>query len=61
MSVLDTMRLELNELVRLVRESERYCASVAHRPELASSSSHNKELARALRIIELSARYDVTA
>lgn len=61
MSVLDTMRLELNELVRLVRESERYCVSVAHQPELASDSSHKKELARELRIIELSTRYGVTA
>jgi hypothetical protein len=61
MHVLETMRLEISELVRLVRESERYCTSIAQRPNLASDSSHKKELAREHRINELSARYGVTA
>ncbi|CAG9236226.1 conserved hypothetical protein [Burkholderia gladioli] len=61
MNVFEQMRSDLNELVKLVRESERYCASVAAKPELASEESHAKELGRERRIIELSVRYGVTA
>lgn len=61
MSVFDTMRTELNELVKLVRESERYCTSVASRPDLASAESHAKEVQREHRIAELSGRFGITA
>jgi hypothetical protein len=61
MNVLHNMQLELNELVRLVRLSERYCTSVAAKPELASTQSHASELERELRIAEISRRYGITS
>ncbi|MEJ8852738.1 hypothetical protein [Variovorax rhizosphaerae] len=61
MNVFETMRSDLNELVRLVRASERYCTTIAARPGLASSETHQVELAREHRINELWSRYGVTA
>lgn len=55
------MRKELSELVGLVRQSERYCTSIADRPELASDSSHAVEVQREQRIAELSAKYGITS
>lgn len=61
MIIFESMRRELSELVRLVRESANYCASVAFRPELASSESHAVELRREQRIAELRSRYGLDA
>lgn len=58
--VFENIQKELSELVGLVRQSERYCASVAMRPELATSESHALEVQREHRIAELSARYGIT-
>ena len=58
--VFEKVQKELSELVGLVRQSERYCASVATRPELATSESHALEVQREHRIAELSARYGIT-
>lgn len=55
-----TQLLVMAALVGLVRQSERYCASVASRPELATAESHAQEVQRELRIAELSARYGIT-
>lgn len=44
--VFENIQKELSELVGLVRQSERYCASVATRPELATAESHTLELQR---------------
>lgn len=57
MTIFDSMRRELSELVRLVRESANYCTSVASRPELASPDSHELELRREQRIAELRSKY----
>ncbi len=54
------MQKELTELVSLVRQSASYCATVASRPELATSESHTLEVEREHRIAELSARYGIT-
>lgn len=53
------MQTELSELVRLVRQSERYCTTVAERPDLATADSHGQELLREQRIAELSAIYGI--
>ena len=58
--VFDNIQHELSDLVGLVRQSERYCASVATRPELATSESHALEVQREHRIAELSERYGIT-
>ena len=59
--VFESIQKELSELVGMVRQSERYCASVATRPELATDESHALELQREHRIAELSARYGITS
>ena len=59
--VFENMRKELSELVGLVRQSERYCTSIADRPELASDSSHAVEVQREQRIAGLSAKYGITS
>lgn len=59
--VFERMQKELSELVGLVRQSERYCATVAARPELATAESHSLEVQREHRIAELSARYGITS
>lgn len=61
MSLLDTLKSDMNELIRLVRASERYGASIAIKPELASEASHATEIEREHRIVELKARLGVTA
>ena len=58
--VFENIQKELSELVGLARQSERFCASVATRPELATAESHTLELQREHRIAELSARYGIT-
>lgn len=58
--VFENIQHELSELVGLVRQSERYCASVATCPELATSESHALEVQREHRIAELSERYGIT-
>lgn len=58
--VFESIQTELSELVGLVRQSERYCAAVATRPELATPESHSLEVQREHRIAELSARYGIT-
>lgn len=57
----DDMSRDVTELVRLVRESERYCTSVAARPELATAESGQTEVQREHRIAELSRHLGVTA
>lgn len=57
--IFENMRKELSELVSLVRLSERYCTSVAARPELASHELHALEIQREHRIAELTARYGI--
>ncbi|CAN7744481.1 hypothetical protein LJR118_006704 [Acidovorax sp. LjRoot118] len=57
MMIFESMRRELSELVRLVRESANYCTSVSSRPELASPESHALEIQREHRIAELRARF----
>lgn len=61
MSLIDEMRNNTTELIRLVRESAIYCATVAARPDLATAESHQKEVAREVRISELSRRLGITA
>lgn len=58
--VFESIQKELSELVGMVRRSERYCAAVASRPELATAESHALEVQREHRIAELSARYGIT-
>lgn len=58
--IFENMKKELSELVGLVRQSERYCASVASRPDLATDNTHALEVQREHRIAELSARYGIT-
>ncbi len=58
--VFEKIQKELSELVGLVRQSERYCASAASRPELTTSESHALEVQREHRIAELSARYGIS-
>lgn len=59
--VFENIRKELSELIRLVRQSERYCTTIAARPELATAETHAKEVQREQRIAELSARYGITS
>lgn len=61
MTIFDEARREMNELVRLVRQSERYLTSIAHKPELASAESHAAEIKREHQIADLSARLGVTS
>ena len=61
MSIYDDMRRDVTELVRLVRESERYCTSVAAKPDLATAASSEAEVQREHRIAELSRHLGVTA
>ncbi|MDL5034442.1 hypothetical protein QRD43_21240 [Pelomonas sp. APW6] len=61
MGIYDEMRRDLNELVSLVRQSERYMTSISANPKLASEATHTAELQREHRIAELSARYGITA
>ncbi|MGP3508390.1 hypothetical protein FRC97_00215 (plasmid) [Paracidovorax citrulli] len=60
MNAFEVIKKELSELVGLVRESERYCVTVASRPDLATAETHALELGRERRIAELSARYGIT-
>ncbi|MFK4705694.1 hypothetical protein ABIC83_002533 [Roseateles asaccharophilus] len=59
MSVFDTAREELGELIRLVRASERYCVQVHHTPSLATDESHAAEVQREYRIVELKEKYGI--
>jgi hypothetical protein len=59
MNILEQMKHELSELVRLVRESATYCAQVAAKPALITDESHAREIARELRIVELQVRYGI--
>ena len=59
--VFENMRKELSELVGLVRMSERYCTSVAARPDLATDESNATEVKREQRIAELSAKLGITS
>lgn len=59
--VFANIQKELSELIGLVRQSERYCAAVASRPELATAESRALEVQREHRIAELTARYGITA
>ncbi len=61
MSVFEKMASDLTELVKLVRLSERYCAAVAQRPELATSETHREEVNREHRISELSSLYGISS
>jgi len=61
MSLLEELREEINELVRLVRLSERYLTSIAANPKLASDATHAEEIAREVRIGELRRRLGVTS
>lgn len=58
--IFEKMQAELSELVKLVRQSERYCTSVAERPMLATAESHALEVHREHRIAELSRLYGIT-
>ena len=58
--VFERMQKELSELVGLERQSERYCAAVAARPDLATPETREREVQREHRIAELSARYGIT-
>jgi hypothetical protein len=60
MSIYDDMRSDVTELVRLVRESERYCTSVGLQPSLATEDSHLVEQRREHRISELSRHLGVS-
>lgn len=60
MVMFEKMKTELSELVRLVRQSERYCTMVAERPELATADSHGQELQREQRIAELTRLYEIS-
>lgn len=42
--VFERMQKELSELVGLVRQSERYCAAVAARPDLATPETREREV-----------------
>lgn len=57
MVIFESMRRELSELVRLVRDSASYCATVSREPGLITTASHAAELQREQRIAELRARY----
>jgi hypothetical protein len=59
MNVLELMKQDLRELVDLVRESATYCAQVAAKPSLATDSSHDREIRREYRIVELQAKYGI--
>lgn len=60
MNVFEKAKSDLSELIKLVRESERYLAGIHANPKLATDETHAKEMAREHRIAELSARYGVT-
>ena len=53
------MQKELSELLGLLRQSERYCATVASNPGLATQDTHILEVHREHRIAELSGRYGI--
>jgi len=59
--VFDDMKKELNELVNLVRKSERYCTMIAAQPELATDATHALEIEREIRIAELSVKYGISS
>ncbi len=61
MNAFEQLRSDMNELVRLVRVSERYLTSIAANPQLATDETHAKEIQRELRMAELSSRLGVTA
>jgi len=61
MSHFEAMKSDLEELLRLVRESERYCQCVALCPDLASDETHQKEVKREHRINELLHKFGVIA
>ena len=54
-----TMQQDLTELVRLVREHERYCAAVMQDATNATDESRSRHVDRARRIDELSRRYGI--
>jgi len=59
--VFEKLRKELSELVGPDRMSERYCTSVAARPNLATAESHATEVKREQRIAELSPKFGITS
>ena len=61
MTIFDEIRRDRNELVHLVRQSERYLTSIAAKPELASDETHKAEIQREHRIAEQSKHLGVTA
>jgi len=60
MSLFDEIRSDTNELVQLVRLSERYLTATAANPQLATDSNHATEIERERPIVELSTRLGVT-
>lgn len=60
MNAFEELRSDLNELIRLVRISERYLAAIAADRTLATDEMHAKEIQREKRIAELSQRLGVT-
>lgn len=61
MNAFEQLRCDMNELIRRVRISERYLTAIAANPKLATDETHAKEIERARRMCELSARLGVSA
>lgn len=61
MNAFEQLRSDMNELVHLVRASERYLTSISANRQLATDETHAKAIQRELRMVELSSRLDVTA
>ena len=55
--IFDDMRLELKELLALVRQDQQYCAAVMSGKVEATGDTHAQHTIRASRIAELSDRY----
>lgn len=60
MALYDEMRVELQELVDLVQQDERYASAVAHGAIHADQETAETQRRRATRIVELKRRYGLS-
>lgn len=59
MSYYDDAKRDTEQLLKLVRESATYCTTISIRPELATDHSHQTEIEREKKIVELKTRLGV--
>ena len=57
MNAFEEAQQDLTLLLKLARASATYCAQVALKPSLATAESHEAEIAREVKIVELERKY----